>query len=207
MVKPTKLIIRLRSVDLEHELDETDNIETITAYLDSTADSYLAFNRVGVSIVGDNADSPDTMDATTDAGAAPVAAEPPKKERKKRGAVEAVAPAPLPVPSAAPLAPPVPMPSAAAPVAVAVAPPPPIAAPVAPPAPIPPKAGVLGEKIVAELNRRKSGAADDGAGLLGWLSASQLTVPNATWDAAVDTILFMDDVKLAPFAKALEIAA
>lgn len=139
-----------------------------------------------------------------------------KRGRKSKAAVEAVAPAPIPVPDAAPPAPPVPAAPAdtgippfldrtnqAAP--VAVAPPPPLAAPPAP-APVSPPVGVLAGKVVAELKRRGDGAADQGAGLVTWLAGAGLCVPGASFQEAVDCVLFLDDAKLGPVATALGVS-
>ncbi len=146
------------------------------------------------------------------AGDAPVATPAPaKRGRKPKAAPEAVAPPPMPVPDAAPPAPPAaaPAPVVAAPAPIApppvvAAPPPPAPAPVAPPAATPP--GVLAPKVVAELNRRKEGQPDNGAGLVAWLAGAGLVVPTATWDEALLCIQFLDDAKLGPVAQGLQIA-
>lgn len=151
---------------------------------------------------------------TGQGGEVATAAAPAKKERKKRGAaVEAVAPPPIPVPDAAPPAPPVPAPvDTGIPAfldrtgtATAVAPPPPMVAPPAPVAPASPPVGVLAAKVAAELKRRGEGAADQGAGLVGWLAGAGLCVPGATFQEAVECVLFLSDEKLGPVATALQI--
>lgn len=156
-----------------------------------------------------------TEDAAED-GDTPTAADAPKAKRgrKSKQTVEAVAPPPMPVPDAAPPAPPVPVTAAPAPVAppppvVAAPPPAPAPAPVAPPAATPPAAtppGVLAPKVVAELNRRKEGQPDNGAGLIAWLAGAGLVVPTATWEEALLCIQFHDDAKLGPVAHGLQIA-
>lgn len=151
------------------------------------------------------------------AGDAPVAEKPApaKRGRKTKAAPEAVAPPPMPVPDAAPPPAPVaPAPVDACPIppfldrttgaaAPTLAPPPPAPAP-APAAP--PPVGVLGPKVIAELNRRKEGQPDQGAGLIAWLAGAGLVVPSATWDEAMLCIQFLDDAKLGPVAAGLQIA-
>jgi hypothetical protein len=65
---------------------------------------------------------------------------------------------------------------------------------------------VLAPKVVAELNRRKEGQPDNGAGLIAWLAGAGLVVPTATWDEALLCIQFLDDAKLGPVAQGLQIA-
>jgi hypothetical protein len=132
-----------------------------------------------------------------------------KRGRKSKQTVEAVAPPPMPVPDAAPPAPaPAPVPAETA----TLAPPPPVVAAPPPPAPVAPAPvaatppGVLAPKVVAELNRRKEGQPDNGAGLIAWLAGAGLVVPTATWDEALLCIQFLDDAKLGPVAQGLQIA-
>lgn len=160
----------------------------------------------------------DTSEEAPETSSEP-AAEPKKRGRKAKAAVEAVAPAPIPVPSA-PAAPVDTTPGASgipafldrtaqAPAPVAVAPPPPVApAPVvaAPAAPPPPPVGVLGPKVIAELNRRKEGQPDGGAGLIAWVASAGLIVPSATWDEMTACLQFLDDAKLGPVAAGLQIS-
>jgi hypothetical protein len=148
-----------------------------------------------------------TEDAAED-GETPTAADAPKAKRgrKSKQTAEAVAPPPMPVPDAVPPAPPV----VAAP--APVAPPPPVVTAPPPPAPVAPAPaaatppGVLAPKVVAELNRRKEGQPDNGAGLIAWLAGAGLVVPTATWDEALLCIQFLDDAKLGPVAHGLQIA-
>lgn len=146
---------------------------------------------------------------------------PAKRGRKPKAAPEAVAPPPMPVPDAAPpMSVTAPAPVATAPAVDAgpipafldrsqgaLAPPPAVPAPVAAPAPAaPPPVGVLAPKVVAELNRRKEGQPDGGAGLIAWLAGAGLVVPSATWDEAILCIQFLDDAKLGPVAGGLGVA-
>lgn len=156
---------------------------------------------------------------------APAAGEP-IKERKPRGPnkpkVDAVAPAPLAVPGAAPPIPPTPLNTAenanglpafldrSNPAAVAnAAPPPPVAppAPPAPPAPAAPPSGVLAEKIIANLDKRKAGTPDNGQSLSDWLAAYGLVTKGATYAEAISCLRFISDAKLEPLLAPLEIAA
>lgn len=161
----------------------------------------------------------ETTEAAQGETATTTAAEP-KKERKKRGAdpAAAVAPAPLPVPaSPSPPAPPTPA-SLAIPAdggipafldrtgQAAAAPPPPPLLPAAPPvAPAPPVSGPVGQKIIAELEKRASGSADNGKSLADWLALPTvgLTVPGATFVEAIDCLRMIGDAKLGGVATAL----
>lgn len=213
MVQPCRLVIGLRSIDLEHDL-EGDTIDTINSYLKDNKEKYQEFHNHCHEIVGDNADLPETVDVTSDAIAP--APEKPKRGRKPKAPVEAVAPAPIPVPDAAPAAPVDTAPNAggipafldrnAPPAPAAVAPPPPMAAPPVPAAPVSPPTGVLAAKVVAELKRRGEGAADQGAGLVAWLAGAALCVPGASFQEACDCVSFLTDEKLEPVAKALQLA-
>lgn len=148
-----------------------------------------------------------------------------KPARKPRGPnkpkVEAVAPAPMPVPEVAPpaapavddgipealrrTAPPAPV----APAAAAPPPPPlmPAAPPIAPVAPTPPT-GVLANKIIADLDKRKAGAADGGAALVTWLAAPPLSlvVAGASYDEAMAVLRMTTDEKLKDCAGALGVS-
>lgn len=150
------------------------------------------------------------------ASEAPTTAEPKKRGRKAKAPVEAVAPAPLPVPST-PAAPVNTTPGASgipafldrtaqAPAPVAIAPPPPVAPAPVVAAPPPPPVGVLGPKVIAELNRRKEGQSDGGAGLIAWVASAGLIVPSATWDEMTACLQFLDDAKLGPVAGGLGVA-
>ena len=138
----------------------------------------------------------------------------PKRGRKPKAAPEAVAPAPIPVGDQKPPAAPAPdtTPNAggipafldrSAPAAVAPPPPAPVAPP---PAPMPP-VGKLSGPVIAELNKRKEGSADNGAALVAWLSGAALVVPGATYDEAIECLALLDDAKLGPVANALGVAA
>lgn len=118
------------------------------------------------------------------------------KERKPRGRprAEAVAPAPIAIPGAEapPIAPEAP---------TAIAPPP---APPAPPAaPAAPPTGIVAGKIIAELEKRATCAADLGQGLADWLATSGITVKGATFSEAVTVLRLQGDEKLGPIATAL----
>jgi hypothetical protein len=158
----------------------------------------------------------------------PAEAGAPVKERKPRGPnkpkVDAVAPAPLAVPGAAP-SPPVPRstaPTAPTPAgdslaippmlqrdannaspAVPAAPPPP--APPAPPVPAVPPTGVLAEKIIANLDKRKAGTPDNGQSLSDWLAGCGITIKGATYDEAIAVLRLQTDAKLQPLLGPLEI--
>lgn len=123
-----------------------------------------------------------------------VSGAPAVEERRRRGPnkskVEAIAPAPLPIPDAPPIAP-------------AMPPVPPLAAPVA----VAPPSGVLAGKIIAELERRATGAPDGGQALADWLATSGITVKGATYAEAVDCLRLISDEKLGPVAQALSVAA
>jgi hypothetical protein len=171
-------------------------------------------------------------DDEPEVAAAPGEPEKPKRTRgpNKSKQVEAVAPAPMPVPEAAPPAAPVvddgipealrriAPPAPVAPAAAAPLPPPlmPAAPPIAPTAPTPPPAppaapptGVLAEKIIADLNVRKSNplVTDGGQALVDWLAAPPLSlvVKGATYDQAMDVLRMTTDDKLAAAAAVLKI--
>lgn len=211
-MRPVKLIVKLRSMDLEVEPEDNDTIESINAYLEGTQEHYREFYRLTRSIVGDGADIPETIEVSGGEGAGEQTAAAPapvRRGRKPKAAPEAVAPPPIPVPDAAP--PPVP----AAPIdtgippfldrtgTAAVAPPPP--APVAPPPVVAPPVGVLAGKVVVELKKRGEGAADAGKGLVDWLASAGMVVPGASFQEAIDCVSFLSDEKLAPVAAALQI--
>jgi hypothetical protein len=151
-----------------------------------------------------------------DAPAAPAAPETneqtkERKERKPRGPnkpkPEAVAPAPIVIPGAeAPPTAPEPIVTPDVPALVVAPPPPPapIAAPPAPPAiPAAPPTGILAGKIAAELDRRATGAVDQGQGLADWLVACGICVKGATYKEAIDVLRFEGDEKLGPIAAQL----
>lgn len=87
-------------------------------------------------------------------------------------------------------------------------PPPAMPAPAAPPiAPAAPPAGVLAEKIVAELDRRKAGAADDGKSLSDWLASSGFVIPGVPYAEAVSVLRVTADEKLRALLQPLGLAA
>lgn len=159
------------------------------------------------------------------APAAAVAGEAPA--RRSRGPnkpkVDAVAPAPLAVPGAAPSPPAPPTLVSGDPLAIppmlqrdannaspaipAPATPPPPVAPPAPPAPAAPPTGVLAEKIIANLDKRKAGTPDNGQSLSDWLAGCGLVIKGATYDEAIKCLRLAADAKLQPLLAPLEIAA
>jgi hypothetical protein len=91
--------------------------------------------------------------------------------------------------------------------ATTIAPPPP--AVTAPPAPPPPPAapsGVVAGKIIADLERRATGAADGGQALADWLATSGITVKGATYAEAIEVLRLQADEKLGPIAAQLGVA-
>lgn len=135
-----------------------------------------------------------------------------KPRTPKNAAATASAPAPAPIPSA-PAAgdgldiPPELRRTAPAPATAAAPPPPPImppaaAPPVAPPAPTPPTS-VHAAKIVAELQRRATGAADKGQALADWLASSGVITKGSNFDEAISVIPFTSDEKLTPLLQPL----
>jgi len=118
----------------------------------------------------------------------------------------AVAPAPLPVPTAVEgLEIPAALKRDANNSAPAVAAPPP--PPPAPPAPsIVPPSGILAGKIIADLDKRKAGSADDGAALVTWLASANVVQAGASYDEAVAVVRLMRDEHLAGIATALSVA-
>lgn len=222
MVQPCRLVIGLRSIDLEHDL-EGDTIDTINSYLKDNKEKYQEFHNHCHEIVGDNADLPETVDVTADAIAP--APEKPKRGRKPKAPVEAVAPAPIPVPDAAPPAPPAPVdatPNAggipafldrnAPPVAVAPPPPPMVAPPVpaAPAAPVsPPVGGPISKRvirIVETIRDKVKDAPDGGAAYLLWLANPALNINKGNtvekrlvnWVAATKVITPVTDDQSGP---------
>jgi len=157
--------------------------------------------------------------------AAPAAAgDAPEPAKRGRRPKEVAAPAPLAVPGAAPAAPAAPLaPAVMAPIpgdplaippglqrdpatnaspaipASPPAPPPPPLLPAAPPiAAAPPAVGVIATKIIAELDRRATGAADKGQGLSDWLAGAGLVIKGATYDEAVACLRMTAEEKLSP---------
>jgi hypothetical protein len=158
---------------------------------------------------------------TTAAAEMPAAIETaPAETAKKRGrpAKEAPpvanAPPPAPVPATPPAPPTLPADGSIPPflqrtadAPAPVAPPPP-APPPAPPAPVAvmPPALSLAPKVIAELKRRATGSADQGAGLLAWLYTTGLVVKGATWDESMAVLQFTDDGRIKATADALSVA-
>lgn len=106
MVKPTKIIMKMRAIELEIEPEDNDTIENIVAYLEGTQDHYREFYRLSRSIVGDNADIPDGVEVAADAETSSDtgATEQPTRGRRGRKSknqpdpATAVAPPPAPIP-------------------------------------------------------------------------------------------------------------
>lgn len=215
----------LPDADISCEFDT----ETVKDFLTSVENEQAEFAKVfSVDAVAE------VVEAVRDESGEDDAPNDGKPARKPRGPnkpkVEAVAPAPMPVPEVAPPAAPAApavddgIPEALrrtappAPAAAAAPPPPPLmpaAPPIAPAAPTPPPAppaapptGVLANKIIADLDKRKAGAADGGAALVAWLAAPPLSlvVKGATYDQAMDVLRMTTDEKLAAAAGALGVS-
>lgn len=134
--------------------------------------------------------------------------ETPAKERKARNKNQpdpstASAPPPIPVvpPSGAPAAQDgLKVPAFVAPPAAPPAPPPPLqAAPPIAPAPV----VRMHDKVIADLRKRKEGAADDGKSLVDWLAQSGVVMAGANFDEAIAVLQFTKDEQMAGIAKAL----
>lgn len=209
MLKPVRLILKPRSIELEFDIPQTSELKDVNDSIEANPEEYKRFYRLTEGIVGENADIPESMDVTENlVGAAPAGTETDKPKRGRRpknspDPATAVAPPPLAIPSA-------PAPAAPAPtgeVATIAPPPPPVPAPAAPAPAAPPPVGVLAGKVVAELKRRGEGAADNGKALVDWLASAGLVVPGATFQEAIDCVSFLDDAKLGPVATGLGVAA
>lgn len=133
------------------------------------------------------------------------------KERKPRGknkAPEAVAPAPIPVPAAAAPNPdgldiPPALQRAPTPPAAAAPPPPPLLPSAPPVVPAAPPTSALAQPIIANLDQRKAGSADDGKALADWLAGAGLIAKGATYEEAKSVIPFTKHELLVEIAKAL----
>lgn len=217
MLRPTRIIMRLRSIDLELDMDDSGTIADINDSIEKNQEEYQRFYRLTQAIVGENAEIPEGVEVATDLAAAisrtgatsaePTPAKRTRRSRNQPDPATAVAPPPLAVPATAPVTSgdPGPIPTCldrTAPAPVAPPPPPP-PAPVAPAAP---PVGTLAPKVVAELHRRGDNAADGGAALVAWLAGAGLCVPGATFQEACDCVNFLDDAKLGPVAAGLGVA-
>lgn len=223
---PMEIEFKTGSVSEAVSILQQENTELNRAFQEGTA---LLDRAIEAAAAAETQEAPATATELATAAAEP------KKERKKRGAdpAAAVAPAPLPVPSS-PASPPAPPTATQTPTAVTTlappnlaegangipayldrnlqggtagaAPPPPPLLPAAPPvAPAPPVSGPVGQKIIAELEKRAAGSPDSGKSLADWLALPTvgLTVPGATFVEAIDCLRMIGDAKLGGVATAL----
>jgi hypothetical protein len=161
----------------------------------------------------------DGGNVTDELPASAAAPEGEKRTRKPRGPNKA-APPPAPVPVQQPAQPaqpasnappPPPLPNAPSLVpevqkVAAVAPPPPAAVAPAPLAPPATPSISLAEKVVAELNKRREGAADGGQFLADWLATAGIIAPGAQFDEALTVLKLCTPDQVAPVADALGVS-